>query len=362
MTPSEERIRSAVALQAGEWFVAHRAGPLDEADRAAFVDWLMASPVHVEEYLGIALVARDLATVASDHGVPLESILDEARADQSDNVVTLTEPIPVPDPPVTRSWTPRAWPLAASAAAAAVMLIAWVLWWGHEGELASAPQTYATAHGEQSEVQLPDGSVMRLNTDSAATLRYSGAERAISVERGQALFQVAHDSERPFRVAAGDAQVLAIGTRFEVYRKSGNNVLVTVIDGAVNVFIGNPPATRKADLSRHVLRVGAGQQARIEAGIMPSQPVPVNLQETLAWLDRKLSFEHRPLGEVADEFNRYAQIPFQIQDPALRALPISGVFDADDTDSFAAFLETLDGVAVERASTGIRVVGRHLPD
>ena len=74
-----------------------------------------------------------------------------------------------------------------------------------------------------------------------------------------------------------------------------------------------------------------------------------------AWLQGKIAFEQRPLGEVADEFNRYARIPLEVTDPALRALPISGVFDAHDMDSFVAFLETLDGVSVQRTATRILV-------
>jgi transmembrane sensor len=58
---------------------------------------------------------------------------------------------------------------------------------------------------------------------------------------------------------------------------------------------------------------------------------------------------------VADEFNRYGSIPIEIDDSALRALPISGVFDAYDLDSFVAFLRTLDGVRAERTAARIRV-------
>jgi transmembrane sensor len=58
---------------------------------------------------------------------------------------------------------------------------------------------------------------------------------------------------------------------------------------------------------------------------------------------------------VADEFNRYGSIPIDIDDAALRALPISGVFDAYDIDSFVAFLQTLHGVRVERTDARIRV-------
>jgi len=79
------------------------------------------------------------------------------------------------------------------------------------------------------------------------------------------------------------------------------------------------------------------------------------LNQALAWAQRRIVFEQRPLGEVAEEFNRYGRVPLVIDDAALRALPISGAFDVYDTDSFAAFLGTLDGVNVERTPTQIRV-------
>lgn len=374
MTPIEEQVRSAVALQAGEWFVANGAGLLNDADRAAFVDWLKASPVHVEEYLGIALVARDLAVAASDPGIPLESLLAEARADQSDNVVALSEPIPVRDPPITRFWASRAWPLAASAGAAVIFLVASLVWWAHDGELLGLPKTYETAHGEQIAQRLPDGTWLHLNTDSAVTVRYSNNERVVDVDRGQVFFQVAHDSKRRLRVATGGAEVLAVGTQFEVYRKLNNTAVITVIEGTIGIegtvhtrmmlghelatgnTLGNPPAaTGHADHLIHELRVSAGQRVRIEDGIVFAPPEPVNLQETVAWLHRKIAFEERPLGEVADEFSRYTQVRFEFDDPTLRALPVSGVFDAYDSDSFATFLATLNGVAVQRTATQIRV-------
>jgi transmembrane sensor len=86
-----------------------------------------------------------------------------------------------------------------------------------------------------------------------------------------------------------------------------------------------------------------------------AQPTPVDVQQAVAWQQRKIAFEQRPLGEVADEFNRYSSIPIELDEAALRSLPISGVFDADDVDSFVAFLQTLDGVRVERTNTRIRV-------
>ena len=94
---------------------------------------------------------------------------------------------------------------------------------------------------------------------------------------------------------------------------------------------------------------------RVDTGGVSAQPIPVDVQQTVAWLQRKIAFEQRPLGEVADEFNRYVSIPIEIDDATLRALPISGVFDAYDIDSFVSFLQALDGVRVERTNARIRV-------
>ena len=48
MTPSDEKIRAAITEQAAGWFIAHQSGALAEGDKAAFLAWLKASPVHVK--------------------------------------------------------------------------------------------------------------------------------------------------------------------------------------------------------------------------------------------------------------------------------------------------------------------------
>jgi transmembrane sensor len=235
-----------------------------------------------------------------------------------------------------------------------LVLAASALWWLRDGELLGLPKTYRTAHGEQIVVQLPDNSDLRLNTDSTVTVRYTRGERVVEVERGQAFFTVARDDRRRFRVAAGAAQVLAVGTQFDTYRKP-DATIVTVVEGSVAMLAGEPPPPGVTGMPPDALRVDAGYQVRVDTRGVPAQPTPVDVQQTLAWLQHEIAFEQRPLGEVADEFNRYGPIPIEIDDAALRALPISGVFDAYDVDSFVAFLRTLEGVRVERTNARIRV-------
>jgi transmembrane sensor len=352
MTATAEQIRTAVSQQAGDWFVAIQDGTLDASERAAFVAWLKASPLHVQEYLGIALVARDLPAAASDWGISTATLLEEALADKDENIVLLDRPALTRELPVKRSLAARTWAYAAPFAAAAVVVLA-LLFSVRDGEFLGVPKTYRTAHGEQTVSRLPDGTLLHLNTDSAVTVRYSSSERLVTIDRGQALFDVMHDAKRRFQVAAGVGQIVAVGTQFEVYRKP-ETVVVTVVEGTVGVFTGNPEPKARS-LPEQAQHVSAGYQVRIDTGSGWSQPVRVDAEAAVAWLHQEIVFQARPLGEVADEFNRYNKIPIEIDDPALRSLPVSGLFNAYDTESFATFLQTLDEVAVQRTPTRIRV-------
>jgi len=344
MTLSDEQIRLAIADQASAWFAENRGGPLDPEARSRFMAWLQASPVHVEEYFAIAALAGDLDTAAKTKQIPLEVLLARARA-QTDPVATL-DPSVAGQAPVTRPRRLRLWSLAAAAALACVALA--TLWLTRDGERFGLPRTFSTGHGEQSVRVLPDGSVLHLNTDSQVTVHYSRRERAVDLDRGQALFQVTHQGERGFRVAAGNAQVLSVGTQFDVYRRPGA-VRVTVVDGTVAVYTGPPQLTPIAR------RVGAGYQVEVRGQV--GDPQAVDAPAAVAWLKRQIVFENEPLGEVADEFNRYGHIAIEI-DEALRSLPITGVFDAYDVDSFVASLATLNDVVVQKSPTRIRILSR----
>jgi transmembrane sensor len=198
--------------------------------------------------------------------------------------------------------------------------------------------------------------MLRLDTDSEATVRYSASERVVELRRGQALFEVAHETERRFRVRTADAGTIAVGTQFNVYRKAAA-VEITVVQGEIAVFIGEPSWLRSAgSVPAQVQRVPAGYRVLVDGARLSMQPVPADLNQTLGWVQHKIVFKRRPLGEVAAEFNRYGRIPVEIDDAELRLLPVSGMFDASDTESFVEFLKSLPGVSVERTPKRIRVV------
>jgi transmembrane sensor len=167
-------------------------------------------------------------------------------------------------------------------------------------------------------------------------------------------------------VVAGSAEIVDVGTTFDVYMRP-DSTLVTVIDGEVKVSsrptasspksLGVEPAqpVSSPKLLNEATPVTAGQQVRVVPGQAPTLPTPVDTRRSSEWLQRRISFKREPLAIVAAEFNRYSVTPIEIVTPALQRLPISGVFRTDDTESFLAFLRTLDGVRVTATPSRIQV-------
>lgn len=342
-------VRTSVAVEAADWFAANREG-LDAEQRKRFVLWLQSSAAHVEEYLTVTRLAGELRAARGSSPVSLEALLAAARAADESMVQPPQHPLRL------RRAAPRHWQYAA--AAAAVTALALGLVWLSMPSTPPAPaaaslQRFSTRHGEQRSEPLSDGSLLSLDTDTAVAVRYEPTQRLVTLERGQAVFAVAHDPARPFRVLAGPAEVIAVGTRFDVYLKGGT-ALVTVTEGRVTVDNITPPGVARP-AARTPVQVGAGQMVRVESGQPPSGPLPIDATRATAWLHRQISFEAAPLGDVAAEFNRYAAVPVEIETPALRSVAVSGVFSVDDTESFVAFLRSLDGVGVEVTATAIRV-------
>jgi transmembrane sensor len=354
MTSNDEKIRAAIAEQAGEWFVANDEGPLDARDSAALAAWLKTSPVHIEEFLAVSTIARDLKEARTDSEHSLEAILARARAADD----TPVQPLWPRVIDAVRGGPSGRWVTAAvTMAACTVLSLGLLLRWNVRQpiEHPSAPDGitalhFETRHGEQLTRRLADNSVVHLNTDSAVTVRYDKTERLVMLTSGQADFEVAHEPDRVFRVIAGSAEVVDLGTQFDV-RLEHDSTVVTVVEGRVAVR----PSSSNQNQSPRFVQLSADQQIRMSEGEWPATPVAVDAQRTMAWLHRQIVFDHEPLERVAAEYNRYTQKPIEITTPALRNLQISGVFATDDPEAFIAFLRSLKGVRVEVTETRIRV-------
>ena len=352
MSTNEQHVRSLISQAAADWFVANRAG-LTPAQQSTFADWLKTSPLHIEEYLAVSVIARDLREACREEEGSLDELLARARLERGTDAQPLWGRLLAAAQELA---TPRWRSVAAAAAACAAVSLGLLALWTHSGGApvatgAGAPVAlhFETHHGEQLSHVLADNSVLRLNTDSSVTVRYSKTERLVTLTSGEAVLEVTHTVGRPFRVLAGGAEVVDLGTKFDVRLVPGATA-VTVIEGRVAVA-----ALGSGSRATQFVQLSADQQISVSDEKWPAAPVGVDAQRSTAWLHRQIRFEQEPLERVASEFNRYSTKQIEITSPALRSLQISGVFSTDDTEAFIAFLRSLKGVHVVVTERQIRV-------
>ena len=359
MSAREEQVRSLIEQDAADWFVASRAG-LTASERNDFGTWLKASPVHVEEYLALEVIGRDLREACEASQNSMDELLARARHEEDTPVrpfwPRLVEGLRAPSP----RWQAAA---VAMATLGVVSLGFLVLWNLRPIAHVSTPGAvtalhFETRHGEQQTHHLEDGSVLRLNTDSAVTIRYTKTERLVMLTAGEAEFEVAPITDRPFRVSAGPAEVVDLGTKFDV-RLEDSSTLVTVVEG--RVAVGQSPAAQTGGTNSNpehppvLVQLKAEEQLRVTPDNWPATPVPADAQRATAWLRRQIMFDNEPLECVASEFNRYTSKQIEITSPELRSMKISGVFATDNSAAFIAFLRSLEGVRVDVTATRIIV-------
>jgi transmembrane sensor len=188
---------------------------------------------------------------------------------------------------------------------------------------------------------------------------------------GQARFDVAHDSERPFSVSAGGHKVIATGTAFNVDLLA-SRLLVTLIEGHVIVAPSSslPPlaGTRLQEMPNRTVgtatntppsfALDAGDQLVLSPSASPSI-VHVNVDRTTAWENGEVIFENDPLSAVVARINRYTQHRIVIDDTATAELRISGVFHTGDVEGFISTVVSYLPVRAQRTPDGtIRLLHR----
>lgn len=215
------------------------------------------------------------------------------------------------------------------------------------GLTSTAVQHHSTLVGENRVVTLSDGTSVHLNTNSAMQVSYTADQRLIELERGEARFSVAKDSERPFIVQAGDSSVRALGTIFNV-EISNNVVEVLVTEGKVLVSQEELPAAEKVVIL-------PGQWTRVDReGVKAALNLPLEVvQKELAWRDGMLIFRGESLRDAVQEVGRYTDTTLKVADDQAGELKIAGFFKAGDVDGLLNSLTENFPVTYTRADGAI---------
>ena len=311
-------VTKSIEDEALHWMTRRLSGAMSPEEEHRFEEWLSV-PGHQAAFDSLADAAASLDDMADDLlAESFEAELEEFAERQSN---------------AGQPW----WRYAGIAATLAAVAAAGLLM------LSPAdPETlhFATAVGDQRTVPLEDGSRLTLNTSSTIDVTYDKAARRIALAEGEVFFDVARDPARRFTVDTGLGTVAVTGTSFNI-RKDADRVRVSVISGAVDVR----PATAEA------VTLIAGEA--VEFGPDLGAPVKLGFDATqvLSWRSGRVIFEDVPLGEVADELNRYFDTPLVLAASAPVTAPVTGEFNINDPAT------TIRGLSV-----ALSLEVRRLPD
>lgn len=193
---------------------------------------------------------------------------------------------------------------------------------------------YSTRTGEHRRWTLPDGSVLDLNTDSAASLALEG-ERQVTLLRGELALATTRENALPLRVRTPQCEVDAVAASFEA-RLSQDLTCLTVSQGSVTV-------SAKAGVAP--LRIQAGEQWLISQSDARRMPAPG--AEHGAWRDGMLIARSLPLANVLAELGRY-RVGYLGWDAGVAALPVSGNFSTVRPEQSVALIAQAYGLQVRQ--------------
>ena len=319
-------ISQLIESDAARWAARTLSGNMEPAEKSDLERWLMADSRHqyaFDSYIEItelASEAHDAAAAAS-----LERELEVFASERASRW----------------SWLVAAPAMAASIAAAA-------LFFGLMTNSQPQPERYATARGETAVITLQDGSAVSLNTNSVLEVSFSSDERSVSLARGEALFDVVRDAERPFVVSSSTAEARVLGTRFNV-RATDEATVVSVLSGVVEVDAVKETLRKTKDIAVTLI---AGQETVISSASTSKDVRTFNPDAVTSWLRGKAVYENQPLSAVISDLNRYYTTQFVLGDESLGDIPVSGGFDLKDQTITMEALEIALSLRAEKNPSG----------
>jgi transmembrane sensor len=222
---------------------------------------------------------------------------------------------------------------------------------------------YETAVGEHSNVQLPDGTSLVLNTNSLIQVNYTDRQRFIILKRGEVHIDVAHDESRPLIVQAGEQLVQAVGTSFSIELRSDQEIELVVTEGKVLVGVRPDSNQEVQELQPAVLppssmTVSEGEQLITGPSMDEIEKIePAEIEVKLSWREGNLIFRGESLEDAVAEISRYTSVEFIFLDENLKKIRVAGLFKAGDVTGLLATLRQNFNITYERQEDRV-ILGR----
>lgn len=357
-----------VADDAARWFLRLQESTATPQTFRDWQQWLNAMPEHRRVYEEIEETALRVGRIPVMPELPSAGEMGRDTYDGSQPIAAWKGGVDS----AAKAGERRGYRFAIAAGVAVVGIASLWLWAQYVRQAEFGSFVYQTTSGQKQLVELPDGSRVTLDADSALNVRLTRARRSLTLSRGEAYFQVAKDRSRPFTVQAGATQVTAVGTAFNV-RMSENRTVVAVVEGKVEVAAR--PQTgddrqvlaaerRKTDRSltqggesrsstlQLTAQVGAGEAVSyVDDGNLHALPA-AEVSLATGWLEGRRQYRKEPLRYVLADLNRYTGQRIQIGDEATATLQFTGTLDLQNSEGWLRGLSVALPVTVKRNEDG----------
>ncbi|MFC3151043.1 FecR domain-containing protein [Litoribrevibacter euphylliae] len=298
---SEQRssvsVPESIAKQAVAWLVEWQMAEDQDRIWQQIEDWRSADPLHEKAWQHIESINQKLGMVAGPSNSNLaHRVLTKPSVSRRDAVKYLS----------------------------IFMLMAGGGW-----QIARNPHWYAdhrTSVGQQKTINLPDGTLLVLNSSSAVNIEFTAHERRIVLLKGEAFISTGKASELPMKIQVSQGDLRPIGTEFSVHQL-GERAKLSVYDGQVEVQPHSMTGLRIVDAGESVLF----------SSIQVFSKTSANRTE-LAWTKGMIVASNMRLDEFLAQLGRHRYGLIQC-DPHAANIKVSGTYMISQVDQVLAALE-----------------------
>lgn len=181
--------------------------------------------------------------------------------------------------------------------------------------------TLLVPYGKRTDLQLSDGTVVWLNSGSKLIYpaAFSSNTREVFLE-GEAIFEVTHNPDRPFKVKSRNQEITVLGTIFNVSHYAEEHEMFTVLkSGSVELSF--------ADNNLQKVRLEPGNLASFNTSSKAVQVRDVNVDDYFSWREGFLKLKNHDLGYIMAKISRYYNVEITIADKHLADQTFSGNLD-----------------------------------
>jgi transmembrane sensor len=185
-------------------------------------------------------------------------------------------------------------------------------------------KTTQTVKGAKHTIRLPDGTIVKINSESSLQypISFSDGLREVFLE-GEAFFEVANDIERPFIIHSSGFTTEVIGTSFNIQAYQDDIKKVTVLTGKVKVYTSD-------GISEYI---SSGQMAVLTNENDQIEIKGFNTMAEIGWKDGILYFHNESLGNVFQRLERWYGVNITVSNPKILSELYRGEFKNESLDN-----------------------------